>query len=578
MNTARSGPPASLYVAGPFSMGYVDFFTFLIPLYGLSLGLDAAEIGILVGARSILALFLSIHIGVSMDRFGTRRVTLFFVWTGMALAPLFPLVPGFWALLLLQLVNGAAVSFAWSGAQTLIAQLAEGDAGYIGKFSFFARLGSTTAPILAGLVWDFGGAWPAYLFGAAWGAVLTIALLRTPEPEIFRPRAADGTGRARFRARDALPRASDYVSSIMLVVIPAIAVSMAIISMRNTTYSIQTLVYVVYLEQIGLVGTTIGILFATAEISSGFGSFFAGRAMRLGDPQRTMLSGTVLSILLIAMTPLLGGIFALLLLSQAIRGWLEGVIQPVILSVQARAVGRHQQCAVVGLRQTGQRLTSIVIPPLMGGIADSGAPDRRQHANLARGQYLARAQHGFAARQVAAGKGDELSRCRRPAHLDPCGAAVIPRFGVLDHDDGVGCARHHPAGRNQRRGAGCDGKLRHRAGSEDLAVQGQSFRCTFGGAHRIVGTHREPVDAGSIEPGNVDIGDNRTRQYAGGRLRQRHGLGAERVQIEKPVKPRRSGVAVDDVEKLLLASEAPQSGLNLVHGSNSAVALASSYK
>jgi hypothetical protein len=42
-------PPASLYLAGPFSMGYVDFFTFLIPLYGLSLGLDAAEIGILVG-------------------------------------------------------------------------------------------------------------------------------------------------------------------------------------------------------------------------------------------------------------------------------------------------------------------------------------------------------------------------------------------------------------------------------------------------------------------------------------------------------------------------------------------------
>ncbi|MBV8507580.1 MAG: MFS transporter, partial [Alphaproteobacteria bacterium] len=351
MNTARPRPPASLYVAGPFSMGYVDFFTFLIPLYGLSLGLDAAEIGILVGARSMLALFLSIHIGVLMDRFGTRRVTLFFVWTGMALAPLFPLAPGFRALLLLQLVNGAAVSFAWSGVQTLIAQLAEGDAGYIGKFSFFARLGSTTAPILAGIVWDFGGVWPAYLFGAAWGAVLTIALLRTPEAEIFGTRPvgagpADGNARARFRARDALPRASDYMSSIMLVAIPAVALSMAVISMRNTTYSIQTSVYVVYLEQIGLVGTTIGVLFATAEIASGFGSLFAGRAVQLGDPLRTMLSGTVLSILLIAMTPVLGAIFALLLLSQVIRGWLEGVIQPVILSVQARAVGRHQQGAV----------------------------------------------------------------------------------------------------------------------------------------------------------------------------------------------------------------------------------------
>src|SRR5881227_689096 len=140
MNDPSSRPPAALYLAGPFSMGFVDFFTFLIPLYGLSLGLDAAEIGILVGARSILALFLSIHIGVLMDRFGTRAVTLVFVWIGMLLAPLFPLAHGFWALLLLQLVNGAAVSFAWSGAQTLIAQLAEGDAKHIGRFSFFARL------------------------------------------------------------------------------------------------------------------------------------------------------------------------------------------------------------------------------------------------------------------------------------------------------------------------------------------------------------------------------------------------------------------------------------------------------
>src|ERR1700724_986226 len=369
MNASRSSPLTSLYVAGPLSMGYVDFYTFLIPLYGLSLGFDASEIGILVGARSIIGMFLSIHIGVLMDRFGTRKVTLFFVWTGMALALLFPLVPWFWSLLLLQLINGAAVSFAWSGAQTLIAQLAEGDARYLGRFTFFARLGSTTAPILGGAVWDFGGAWPAYLLGTAWGGVLTIALLRAPEAEFFAPSGHE-TGRARFRARDAWPRVSDYINSIMLMAIPAIALSMAIMSMRNSTYSIQTSIYVVYLDRVGLFGTTIGILFAAAEIASGFGALFAGRAMRLGDAQRTMLSGTALAILLIAMTPILDGVFALLLLFQIARGWLEGVIQPVVLSVQARAVGRHQQGAVVGLRQTGQRLTSIVIPPLMGGIAD----------------------------------------------------------------------------------------------------------------------------------------------------------------------------------------------------------------
>src|ERR1700746_827838 len=253
MNASRFRSLASLYVVGPFSMGYVDFYTFLIPLYGLSVGFDASEIGVLVGARSLVAMFLSIHIGVLMDRFGTRKVTLFFVWTGMALAPLFPLVPWFWPLLLLQLVNGAAVSFAWSGAQTLIAQLAEGDAGHLGKFSFFARLGSTTAPILAGAAWDFGGAWPSYLLALAWGGVLTMALLRAPE--------AAPAAHVRFRARDIRPRAADYIGAIMLVTIPAIAISMAIMAMRNTAYSIQTAVYVVYLDRVGLAGTAIGTLF-----------------------------------------------------------------------------------------------------------------------------------------------------------------------------------------------------------------------------------------------------------------------------------------------------------------------------
>ncbi|MBV9018774.1 MAG: MFS transporter [Alphaproteobacteria bacterium] len=306
MHATGPRPLAWLYVAAPFSMGYIDFFTFLIPLYGLSLGLDASEIGILVGARSMLALFLSIHIGVLMDRFGTRAGTLVFVWMGMLLAPLFPLVPTFWVLFLLQLVNGAAVSFAWSGAQTLSAQLADGDPRYIGRFSFFARLGSTSAPIVAGALWDFGGAWAAYVLGSAWGAILTTALLRAPEAESFMPQLPSGISR-RFRARDIWPRKADYVSSINLIVLPAVAVSMAIISMRNTTYSLQTSVYVVYLDQIGLVGTAIGTLFAASEIASGFGALFAGRAMRIGDPQRTMLSGTLVSILLICCHTLVGG-------------------------------------------------------------------------------------------------------------------------------------------------------------------------------------------------------------------------------------------------------------------------------
>jgi MFS family permease len=152
--------------------------------------------------------------------------------------------------------------------------------------------------------------------------------------------------------------------------IPAVAMTMAIFFLRNATNGVQFSLYVVYLDGIGLTGTTIGILFAAIEITSALGSLFAGRAMRLGDPRRTMLSGTVLSILLICGTPFLGGIFVLLLVAQIARGWLQGVVQPMMFSVQAKAVGRYRQGAVVGLRQTMNRLSSIVIPPVMGVIAD----------------------------------------------------------------------------------------------------------------------------------------------------------------------------------------------------------------
>ena len=272
----QSRLPASLYVAGPFAMGYTEFYNFLIPLYGLSLGMSAGQIGMLVGARSLLAVFLSIHVGALMDRLGTRRVALFFVWTAMALAPVFPLLPWFWPLLLLQVVNGGALQFAWSGSQTLIAQLAEGEAEYLGRFSFFARIGTTVAPLIAGAAWDFGGAWPAYTLGFAWGAALTLALLRAPEALIATGDGRNPGRRVRLRVVDVLPRLPDYVRCFALMAIPAVATTMAIIFLRTATNGVQSSIYIVYLKGIGLTGTSIGILFAAIEITSGLGSLFAG--------------------------------------------------------------------------------------------------------------------------------------------------------------------------------------------------------------------------------------------------------------------------------------------------------------
>ncbi|MGY8720091.1 MAG: MFS transporter, partial [Verrucomicrobiia bacterium] len=136
----------AVYAFGIFSMALIDIFVLLIPIFAKeSLGMLDSEIGLLVGARSLLSLFLSIHGGALMDRFGTRRVTLMFTGTVILCAPLFPLLSTFWALFALQVISGFAISLGWSGAQTLIARVAQGDAEYIGRFSAFARIGTTIA-------------------------------------------------------------------------------------------------------------------------------------------------------------------------------------------------------------------------------------------------------------------------------------------------------------------------------------------------------------------------------------------------------------------------------------------------
>ena len=122
----------SAYAIGLFGMGYIDIFVVLMPIYGGSLGLTATQIGTLVGARTVLTLLFSIHIGNLMDRLGTRRVMKAVVAVAMLAAPIYPLLDNFFALLVLQTIVGGSVAFGWAGGQTMIAQIAHGDAKYIG--------------------------------------------------------------------------------------------------------------------------------------------------------------------------------------------------------------------------------------------------------------------------------------------------------------------------------------------------------------------------------------------------------------------------------------------------------------
>jgi len=350
-------------------------YAVLVPLYAVSLGMSYTQVGVLIGVRSVLAMVLAIHAGALMDRFGTKRIMVCLVLSAIVLAPLYPAMPSFTALIALQVLCGAAVSLNWLGGQTLIAQIGHGEAHYIGVFSFAARIGTFVAPIVSGAVWDFGGPWPAFLFASLWAGVTLGAVLLVPAPApVANPEAETAaetaTAPPAFRLRDAFPRLSDYTGSFAMLLIPAIAITGALVFVRNGTSGIQNSIYVVYLEQVGLTGTMIGLLFAAVEATSGLGSLLGGRAMRWMDPQWFLVICIALALALIAITPWIAGVLALLFLAQLVRGLIQGVAQPVMFSIQAKSVGRHQQGLVVGLRQTLNRLAAILVPPLMGVAAD----------------------------------------------------------------------------------------------------------------------------------------------------------------------------------------------------------------
>ncbi len=88
-------------------------------------------------------------------------------------------------------------------------------------------------------------------------------------------------------------------------------------------------------------------------------------------PHWVLIGFAVVSLAVVSITPVLGGIFVLLIIATTGRGYAQGLTQPVMFGVLARAVDSSVQGASIGLRTTSNRLSSVVVPFVMGFVADS---------------------------------------------------------------------------------------------------------------------------------------------------------------------------------------------------------------
>lgn len=365
MSEAECNEPSRLtqlavYGVGMFAEGAA---TVVIPLWVLSLNPTPAMFGIVIGAKGVLPLLFSIHGGVLMDKFGARQVLLLASVVGVLLPILFPVLPYIWSALILQMMFGLVSTLSWIGAQTLVSQNLGNKRLYFARLSFSNRTGVFVCPLLAGAAWDMFGATGGFAIMIAFGVVSLLCVLSLPHPATNR----ESSGRSSLG--ELIPRMKDYREAMMLLALPAVLLTSLGSIVNVAVGTVQQSFYIVYLENIGMTGTLIGVLVAAPNLLGVAGTLWMGGvARRLGEMQLLIYS-VMLSTLAVVFTPMFATFIPLLLLG-CVRGWGMGVAQPLMLSIPSKAVRDGAHGSAAGLRISVNRLVQAVLPPVMGLIVE----------------------------------------------------------------------------------------------------------------------------------------------------------------------------------------------------------------
>ena len=352
----------AVYATGTFGNTINNVVTVVLPLWALHLGATPLMIGIIIGARHFLTTIFSIHGGALMDRLGTRRVLIWFATIGSITPFLFPLMPWLWAVVVLQMLDGLSSTSAWMGAQAQVGQLMRGNPVYAGRLSFTVRIGHLTAPLAAGLSWDLFGPWGGFVVLGTWGIGVLVSANALPKP-------AGGGPKIKLKPADVVPRLADYIDAVRMLAIPAIALVVMASTLRMSGQGMHSSFYVVYLEGIEISATLIGALLSVGSLVGFVGALSVAPLARLYSPHWLLLGAVTGGALCVAVTPLLGGIFLLLLGVSGIRGGAMALAQPLMISILSRSAGRDQAKGV-GLRTTANRLVSFVVPIIMGAVVE----------------------------------------------------------------------------------------------------------------------------------------------------------------------------------------------------------------
>ncbi len=330
-----------------------------IPLLAEKMGAGPLTIGFIVGAFSLIAVFLSIPLGGLVDRFGVKRLLVFGVICNIANAVILLHTDTVSKVIIAQLIAGIAFLLHVVASQTFISRLPDAsrrEKGF-GWLSFGAAAGQSVGPILGGILvdrFDYQVAFWVVLALSSAGLVL-LGLKDTGES---------------IPTRSSYKPVQDSRQAGALAMEPKVLMilffTFAIIFAAN----LQASFLPVLLRAEGLTEFTVGILISIFAVMSTSIRLIFGRLLDIFDRKKILAISMLAIILAVGLIPSMVSVagFAILI---SIFGLGFGMTQPLSMIMIADLTNPNQSGLAMGLRFSAIMLAGLLSPIFLGFIVET---------------------------------------------------------------------------------------------------------------------------------------------------------------------------------------------------------------
>jgi len=330
-----------------------------IPLLAAKLGAGATTIGFIVGAFSLVAVFLSIPLGGLVDRFGVKRLLLIGVLCNIVNALILLQTDTVAGLVVAQLIGGIAFLLHVVASQAYISRLPDAhrrETGF-GWLSIGASAGQSVGPVLGGLLVDY------FDYQSAFWVLLVLSSAGLILVWLKKTRESNPTQVSYSPIQDARQAGSLIWNPNVLMIL---IFTFAIVFAANLRASFLP----VLLRAEGLTEMTVGVLIAIFSVTSTSIRLVFGRLMDTFNRKGILMVAMLAVILPIGLIPSMVSTngFAIVI---AIFGLGFGLTQPLSMVMMADLSDPDHSGLSMGLRLTVIMVAGLLSPVCLGFIVEA---------------------------------------------------------------------------------------------------------------------------------------------------------------------------------------------------------------